>query len=175
MTGKDFIKILLCSYGYDRNIKVETYNGDYGAPGYEVEADHENGDHFHCIDCEGLMFTVYEILDYMKQNDVPFKSEWWTISMKTVIDDKKREELVNGWFKDSREYTTYCNKMRPCWAWEKEHKPCPICQDNDHAIEFDGGVHYHCSGSYYMNCKKLLQWHEDCRKHREEFRKENGI
>ena len=36
MTGKDFIKILLCSYGYDRNIKVETYNGDYGAPGYEV-------------------------------------------------------------------------------------------------------------------------------------------
>ena len=29
MTGKDFIKILLCSYGYDRNIKVETYNGDY--------------------------------------------------------------------------------------------------------------------------------------------------
>ena len=107
MTGKDFIKILLCSYGYDRNIKVETYNGDFGAPGYEVEADHENGDHFQCID--------------------------------------------------------------------KEHKPCPTCQDNDHAIEFDDGAHYHCNGSYYMNCKKLLQWYEDCRKHREEFRKENGI
>ena len=40
MTGKDIVKILLCQYGYDRNIEVTTYYGDYGAPGYEIRAEH---------------------------------------------------------------------------------------------------------------------------------------
>ena len=119
MTGKDFIKILLCEYGYDRNIEVKTYYGDYGAPGYEIRAEHENGDVFYSIGCEGLMFTIFEILDYMKQNKVPFKTDWWSVGTKHATDDALREHLVEAWFRNSREHQDWCMKMKPCWEWQQ--------------------------------------------------------
>ena len=37
MSGKDFIKIMLCICGYDRNIKITTYRGENNAVGYRIE------------------------------------------------------------------------------------------------------------------------------------------
>ena len=95
MTENDLIKILLCSYGYDRNVKVDTYDS-----GYEIYAEHESGDTFYYKGCEGFMFAIYEVLDYMKEMNVGYKNKWWFESAKDAINDEKREELVKEWSKN---------------------------------------------------------------------------
>lgn len=175
MTGKDFIKILLCEYGYDRNIEVKTYYGDYGAPGYEIRAEHENGDVFYSIGCEGLMFTIFEILDYMKQNKVPFKCDWWSVGTKHATDDALREHLVEAWFRNSREHQDWCMKMKPCWEWQQQHRPdCEHCPDNPHDLDFDA-IHHKCSLSYFNKCEKIHQWRKDCREYQDRFVEGHGL
>lgn len=175
MTGKDFIKILLCEYGYDRNIEVSTYYGNGGAHGYVITAEHENGDVFYDIGCEGLMFTIYNILNYMTENHVPFKSDWWGVGSKKAIDDFKRKELVDAWFKDSREHQDWCMKMKRCWEWQAQHRPdCENCPDNPRDLDFDA-VHHKCSLSYFNKCEKIHKWRKDCLEYQKKFVKENDI
>ena len=51
MTNKDVLKILLCSYGYDRNIKIETYRGDLGRIGYDVYAENKDDGRYEEVAC----------------------------------------------------------------------------------------------------------------------------
>lgn len=51
MTNKNVFKILLASYGYDRNIKIETYRGDGGCLGYDIYVENKEGDKYHEIAC----------------------------------------------------------------------------------------------------------------------------
>lgn len=104
MTNKDILKVLLCTYGYDRNIKIDTFRTNSGTTGYEIKAENENGDVFHNVDGEGVVFDVYEILDYMNKNNVGFKSNWWGIPMKYLLDDHEREKLIKRWDED-KEFT----------------------------------------------------------------------
>lgn len=97
MTNKDVFKILLCSYGYDRNIKIETYRGDEGFIGYDIYAENKEGDFYHEVNCEDFMFRIYEILNYMKENNAQFKSEWWSIPIKHVCNEESRNSLVAEW------------------------------------------------------------------------------
>lgn len=42
MSGKDVLRLLLISYGFCRNIKINTYMGDGGWIGYEVSANNDD-------------------------------------------------------------------------------------------------------------------------------------
>ena len=43
MSGKDVLRLLLISYGFCRNIEINTYIGDGGCIGYEVSASNDDG------------------------------------------------------------------------------------------------------------------------------------
>ena len=65
MTNKDVFKVLLCSYGYDRNIKIETYYGDGGFIGYNIHAEDKDGNIYDEVNFEGFMFQVYHLLNFI--------------------------------------------------------------------------------------------------------------
>ena len=111
MTGKDVLTLLLCTFGYDRNIKIETTNLGYSEPCYDVYAENKEGDVYEQCDSEGLMFHIYQIIAYMTHYDryikapsektryldlheLYFESDWWEFPLKYMLDDKEREKIV---------------------------------------------------------------------------------
>ena len=64
MTGKDFLKLLLCIYEYDTDIEIETER-NFGDLTYDVTATNKRTlDVYHGFD-EGLYSAVYSIIKYM--------------------------------------------------------------------------------------------------------------
>lgn len=64
MTGKDFLKLLLCIYEYDTDIEIETER-NFGDLTYDVTATNKRTlDVYHGFD-EGLYSAVYSIINYM--------------------------------------------------------------------------------------------------------------
>ena len=161
MTQKDLLKILLCSYGYDRNIQIEKYYGDEGVLGYHVYAENENEDIYEETNCEPLMFHIYCILNYMKEHNVGFKSEYWMICTKDVLNDSTRQSLINRWDKDEEELVRNIAKYKPLEDWKKQNNPCPSCTINkkDH---WDI-AHYNCELNHTHSCEILLNFYEEAR------------
>jgi hypothetical protein len=97
MSGKDFITLLLCSYGYVRNIEVRTYRGDCNAIGYDISAQNYKGDWYTDENCEGLMYNISAIISHMQENNVPlFNSEFnrFDLKVKDFLDEKTRNKLI---------------------------------------------------------------------------------
>ena len=64
MTGKDFLKLLLCIYEYDTDIEIETERS-FGDLTYDVTATNKRTlDVYHGFD-EGLYCAAYSIIKYM--------------------------------------------------------------------------------------------------------------
>ena len=76
MSGKDLLKLLLISYGFSVNIEISTYRGEGGCIGYDVSAESQNKNEpgYHEVDCEGLQFHIYEILNFMHKNEIKPKT-----------------------------------------------------------------------------------------------------
>lgn len=70
MSGKDVLRLLLISYGFCRNIEISTYIGDGGWIGYEVSASNDDGIEYYEVDCEGLLFHIYEIQKFMRYENI---------------------------------------------------------------------------------------------------------
>jgi hypothetical protein len=169
MSNKDVFKILLCSYGYDRNIKIETYHGDGGWIGYDVYAENKDGDFYQQTDCEDFMFHVYEILDYMKQNGAPFESRWWKSVAKTVCNDEIRESLTNLWDEQDAKTEYSIETEKPIGEWRRANDPCPSCAINkkDHWDD----IHYNCELNHNHSCPIMLKFYDDLMEFRNEFMK----
>ena len=107
MTGKDVLTLLLCTFGYDRNIKIEVIRCGYEEPCYGIHAENKDGDVYESCDSEGLMFNIYEIISYMTKYDryisspsdktrfldlkeLSFESKWWDVPPKYILDEKQR-------------------------------------------------------------------------------------
>jgi hypothetical protein len=166
MTGKDILKILLCLHGYDRNVKVESYRGEGNAIGYEVYAENAEGDSYEEINCDGLMFHISQILDYMKENNVDEKTAWWHVTSEYAYNDSKREKIVEAWDKYDKEIAEMHERSKPLTDWLTEHRPCPLCTDNPHDLDW---ANYQCSHNYHNNCPKLVQFRTDYDKFRQEW------
>lgn len=162
MTNKDFFKILLCSYGYDRNIKIETYRGDGGFIGYDIYAENKEGDFYHEINCEDFMFRVYQILNYMKEHNGSFKSDWWGIRPNDVCDDKKRSSLIKSWDERDSDNEKWSEAYKPIEEWHKKNNPCPTCAINkkDHWDD----IHYNCELNHNHSCQIMIDHYENKRK-----------
>lgn len=158
MTNKEVFKILLASYGYDRNIKVETYRGDDGCFGYDICAENKAGDRYEEVSCEGFMFQLYRILNYMKENNQSFKSDWWNIRTKDVCDDEARDLLIKKWDKRDSDSEKWKIAHKPIQEWHEKNNPCPTCTINkkDH---WDS-VHYNCELHHTHSCKIMIEHHE---------------
>ena len=63
MTGKDFLKIILCICGYDRNINISTYRGEDNAVGYRIYGEDKNGIAYSDENCEGLIYNIQSLMD----------------------------------------------------------------------------------------------------------------
>jgi len=158
MTNQDVFKILLCSYGYDRNIKIETYRGDEGFLGYDISAENKEGDYYHEVSCEDFMFQIYEILSYMKEHNASFKSDWWSIPIKYVRDEENRNYLTTEWDKRDSYNQKWSIAYKPIEEWHKKNNPCPTCTINkkDHWDD----IHYNCELNHTHQCKIMIEHYE---------------
>lgn len=159
MTGKDVLKLILCSYGYDRNIDIQTYYGESGCIGYEVNASNAEGDFYLEDNCEGLMFHIYCILSYMKDNNVSYKHDWWNISTKHIIDDNLRNNLLKSFDERDVKQNEQMVKAQTICDWLDQNNPCKVCTINkrDH---WDN-IHYNCELCHTHSCELLKKRDKD--------------
>ena len=156
MTNQDVFKILLCSFGYDRNIKITKYYGDSIIVGYEIHAENKDGDEYDEAGCEGLMYHVYSILNYMKEQNAPFKTDWWHCSPQDATDDTLRQSIVVQWDKQDKKMENEREMLAPIFKWHKENNPCPNCAINKHDHPDD--IHYNCELNHTHTCKILITY-----------------
>ena len=70
MSGKDFLTILLVSYGF-KNIEVSTYRGYGNALGYNIYAGNDDtGEYYQEQNCEGLMFNIALLINKMQERNI---------------------------------------------------------------------------------------------------------
>jgi len=69
MSGKDLLKLLLLVFGFNKNVAIKTYKGEGGYTGYDISAENEEIGYTQ-VDCEGLLFHMYEILNFMNENNI---------------------------------------------------------------------------------------------------------
>lgn len=110
MTGKDVLTLLLCTFGYEHNVKIEVIRTGLEQPCYYIYAENKKGD-VYCDDvCEGLMFAIYRIISYMTKYDryicapsdktryldlhgLNFESKWWEVPPKIILDEIKKQKI----------------------------------------------------------------------------------
>jgi hypothetical protein len=107
MTGKDVLMLLLCTFGYERNVKIEVTRTGLEEPCYYIYAENKDGDVFVADVCEGLMFSIYMIISHMTKydryirapsdktqylnlHDLNFESKWWEVPPKIILDKIKK-------------------------------------------------------------------------------------
>nr|DAX30756.1 MAG TPA: hypothetical protein [Caudoviricetes sp.] len=95
MSGKDVLRLLLISYGFCRNIEISTYIGDGGWIGYEVSASNDDGIEYYAVDCEGLLFHIYEIQKFMRDENIEPRSMLGNFSNKHLLSDESLNKLLN--------------------------------------------------------------------------------
>ena len=99
MTGTDFLKVMLCICGYDRDIRISTYRGENNAVGYNIFAKDKNGVIYYTENCEGLIFNIQCLVNDTKDRNIScfIESELLTrydLSVKDILNDDKREKLI---------------------------------------------------------------------------------
>ncbi|MGL5689951.1 MAG: hypothetical protein ACRDD8_03930 [Bacteroidales bacterium] len=169
MSNKDVLVMLLCTYGYDRNIKITTQKEDFGSVYYDIYAENENGDVYEETSAEGVMYHIYSILEYMKERDVSFKSEWWGIPTSKVTNTQTRESLVASWDKRNKEHAALIERNKPLTEWIVKNNPCPDCKINK-KTHWDT-VHYNCEGCHTNTCPTLKEYRNNYDLFRKEFSK----
>lgn len=172
MSGKDVLTLLLCSFGYDRNIKIETTNLGYSEPCYDVYAENKEGDVYEQCDSEGLMFHIYEILSYMTEydrylnspsdktrnldlNKINFENKWWGVAPKHILNEKEREEIIKEEDEKEARIKAYLEKTKPFDKWVEENNPCNSCTEKVPLTSLPSGWHHDCEICYNGSCKKM--------------------
>ena len=181
MTGKDFLKLLLCVYGYDRNLSVIARPTGYGEPCYEIHGENAEGDVYESVDSEGLMFNIYEICAYMSgaepgrewinpPHTPDFKSEYWLMAPKYVLDDEHRNKMISSWDERDRLEKEESERMRPFYEWLDVHHPCKHCTEK---VPINDSVNYNCDLYYRGWCPKYrhfmdIEYEEEMKKYRKD-------
>lgn len=172
MTGKDVLTLLLCTFGYDRNIKIETENLGYSEPMYDVYAENKDGDVYEQIDSEGLMFHIYEIISYMTKygnyinspsdetrnldlKNLNFESKWWGVPPKHILNADEREEFIKKEDERNKRISEEIERMKPFDKWVEEHNPCNSCTEKVPLTSLPSGWHHDCEICYNGRCPKM--------------------
>lgn len=175
MTGPEIIRMILCLTGYDKNVSVRTYRGEGLAQGYEIHAENENGDSFYDINCEGLPFMIWQILERYKEQDNCYDSSWWNVPSYVFKSDESVNSLREAWDKRKKEQDEINKRNQPLCDWLQQNNPCSEdCDMNEHDNEWDS-IHYHCQKCHTNNCPRLKKFNEDYDTFRKEFATQNKL
>ena len=190
MTGKDVLTLLLCTFGYDRNIQINVERLGYDEPCYDVHAENADGDVYEQCDSEGLMFHIYEIIAYMTEYNcyingpsektrymdlqkLHFESNWWGVPPKYVLAQKPREKIVVGKDERERQIKEDIERMKPFNEWCKKHNPCNSCTEKVPLTSLSPGWHHDCEICYNGSCPKMrhffdVEYREEIKKYRKD-------
>lgn len=94
MSGKDVLRLLLISYGFCRNIEINTYMGNGGWIGYEVSANNDDGVEYYAVDCEGLLFHIYELQKFMRDENIEPRIMSGNFSNKHLLLDEHLNDIL---------------------------------------------------------------------------------
>lgn len=175
MSGKDMLTLLLCAFGYDRNIKIETENVGYSEPRYIIHAENKDGDCYDRDDSEGLMFNIYEIISYMTNYDkyingpsektrkfdlhnLHFETMWWNVPPKRILNENERNTMVKEKDERDRKLQEECDKLKPFFEWEKKNNPCNTCTEKVPLTSLPAGWHHDCEICYNQSCPKMRRF-----------------
>lgn len=189
MSGKDVLTLLLCSFGYDRNIKIEVTNVGYSEPMYDVYAENKEGDVYEQCDSEGLMFHIYEIISYMTEynryingpsdetrnldlNNLHFESKWWGVAPKHILNSETRENIIKENDERDERIKQEIERMKPFDKWVEEHNPCNSCTEKVPLTSLPSGWHHDCEICYNGRCPKMrrfldVEYKEELKKYRD--------
>ena len=88
MTGKDVIKLLLCTYGFDRDIDIQITKGKM--PSYSIVARNERNDCLKITDANGLADAMFLVIDTLAEP----KDKYINTPLSEILDDEKRTKVV---------------------------------------------------------------------------------
>lgn len=172
MSGKDVLTLLLCSFGYDRNIKIEVTNVGYSEPMYDIYAENKEGDEYIECNSEGLMFNIYEIISYMTTYDryinspsdetktfnlqnLNFESKWWGVAPKHILNEKERDDFIKEDDERNERIKKEIKRMKPFDEWVEKNNPCNSCTEKVPLTSLPSGWHHDCEICYNGSCKKM--------------------
>lgn len=95
MSGKDVLRLLLISYGFCRNIEINTYFGEGGGIGYEVSANNDDGLEYYNVNCEGLLFHIHKIQYFMGTENVVPRIMTGNFSNKHLLSDEHLNNILS--------------------------------------------------------------------------------
>lgn len=189
MTGKDVLTLLLCSFGYDRNIKIEVTNVGYSEPMYDVHAENKDGDVYEQINSDGLMFNIYEIISYMTEynkyinspsektknfdlSNLHFESKWWEIAPKHILNKETREKIIKEKDEIDERIKQEIERMKPFNKWVEENRPCNSCTEKVPLTSHPSGWYNDCEICYNGSCPKMrhfldVEYKEELKKYRD--------
>lgn len=157
MTAKDFITILLSSYKYTKNIKIESLPRQ-GGTYYEVTA--ENPETEDCLYCDGESFqmVLFDILQYFERYDIRVSTFALDFSLKTLLDKEAREICHENIIKRQKEIENYIEKTKWISDLSQKTNPCIDCKLNKKDSNDD--VHYNCDKNHRNICEYMIK-HRD--------------
>lgn len=152
MTNKDFIKILLTTYGYTHNIKIDTYKL-YDGTAYEISAENpENGNSIY-IDSDNFQSAIYYILDDSDKYNIKPTIKFVDLPIKVILNDKEREEYHKGIIQRDKKIKEDVKKTQSISEMIYRYHPCVRCRLNKKK-HWDA-VHFHCEKNHKMSCNFL--------------------
>ena len=93
MSGKDVIKLLLCTYGFDRDIKIRYARGK--RPHYVITAANKDGVVLDEANAKSVNDAVYKIIACMTDNRIRPENTYAKKPLKEVLDDEERSKIYN--------------------------------------------------------------------------------
>lgn len=80
----------------DHKMALENSNIKYGGwIGYEVSASNDDGIEYYAVDCEGLLFHIYEIQKFMRDGNIEPRLMLGNSSNKHLLSDESLNKLLN--------------------------------------------------------------------------------
>lgn len=175
MTGKDLLTLLLCTFGYDRNIQITVERRGYDEPCYDIYAENKEGDVYEECEADGLMFAIYGIISYMTEykrfiscpsddtrnldlGKLNFESKWWTVPPKYILDEKHRENIVARNDEQEKRIKEKSERMKPFYDWCEKHNPCNSCTEKVPLTSLSPGWHHDCEICYRNTCPKMRHY-----------------
>lgn len=180
MTNKDFIKLLLVSCGFSKEIKIEGWNSQDGSYMYDVSAKSEEEDDLYVSFFNDFMGLIRDILDEVDELRHPSENKIYVdgtkvkplkarcdfrthlLPMKSILNDEKREAYIKEQEERDARQEAYCAYMHPVWEIDSATQPCKGCTENLHDI--NDSINYNCSLHYYNACEKVHRWRDECSK-----------